>query len=71
MRNKDYTDHLTPAQTRVLQALARGLSNNEIAAELEKGVATVKYQLLEVYGKLEVHNRVQATHEAQRMGLIG
>jgi DNA-binding NarL/FixJ family response regulator len=50
---------LTSAETEVVTRLARGLSNREIAAELGKSTAAVKYRLAAVYRKLGVNNRLR------------
>jgi DNA-binding NarL/FixJ family response regulator len=50
---------LTPAEAAVVAALARGLSNREIAGVLNKSLGTVKNQLSSVYRKLGVNNRVR------------
>ena len=44
----------------VLQALARGLKNNEIAQELNIAERTVKSYLTTIYSKLDVKSRAQA-----------
>lgn len=51
---------LTPAEIDVAEALARGLSNPEIAAELGITRGTVRTHLAHVYAKLGVHSRVRA-----------
>ena len=61
---------LTERETAVLQALARGLSNDEIAKELWVTQQTVKFHLTNIYRKLGVKNRTQATRIAQQHGLV-
>ena len=51
---------ITPAEQRVLEALGRGLSNQEIAGLLGLRVTTVKAHLRRLYQKLRVKNRTQA-----------
>lgn len=51
---------LTPREREVLEAMARGLSNREIAAELGIGVGTVRVHGHGIMQKLEVANRTQA-----------
>jgi len=56
---------LTPAQVRVLEQLARGLSNAEIARELFLSPRTVDHHVSAILGKLEVSTRaaaIAATH---------
>jgi two-component system NarL family response regulator len=51
---------LTPREREVLEAMARGLSNREIAAELGIGLGTVRVHGHAIMQKLEVANRTQA-----------
>ena len=53
-------DGLSPAQNRVLLALADGRSNKQIAGELGVGEATVKAHLSAIFRKMGVTNRTQA-----------
>ena len=61
---------LTDRETAILQALARGLSNDEIAKELWVTQQTVKFHLTNIYRKLGAKNRTQATRIAQQHGLV-
>ena len=60
---------LTPREQEVLQALAQGLSNEEIAQELVISQKTVKTHLGNIFGKLHVAGRAQAMLYAIREGL--
>ena len=51
---------LTPREWEVLEAMARGLSNRDIAAELGIGLGTVRVHGHGIMQKLEVANRTQA-----------
>jgi DNA-binding CsgD family transcriptional regulator len=51
---------LTLTERRVLQLVATGRSNSEIAADLYVSVATVRKHLENTYRKLGVHNRMAA-----------
>jgi DNA-binding NarL/FixJ family response regulator len=55
---------LTQRETQAMRALARGLSNKEIADELSLTVPTVKSHLTSLYRKLGVSNRTEAARWA-------
>ena len=61
---------LTPREMEVLAALARGMSNEEIAKELVISQKTVKTHLGSIFSKLHVEGRVQAMLYAIRNGLV-
>lgn len=56
---------LTPRQVDVLNLLAEGLSNREIAARLHLSEGTVKNLVSEIYARLQVRDRVQAVLRAR------
>jgi len=65
---RDALDNLTERERDVADAVARGLSNADIAAELYMGVPTVKTHVGRLFTKLGVENRVQVAilvHDAQ------
>jgi DNA-binding NarL/FixJ family response regulator len=60
---------LTPSELAVLEALALGLVNKQIATELGIAQQTVKFHLANVYRKLGVANRTEAIRFAFANGL--
>jgi DNA-binding NarL/FixJ family response regulator len=60
---------MTPRQTDVYLAAARGLPNKLIARELGIAESTVKSHLSAVYSMLGVRNRTEAAYQASREGI--
>jgi len=61
---------LTRREGDVLEGLARGLSNAEIAKELYLSERTVEHHVSNVLAKLGVGSRAEAAREAQERGLL-
>lgn len=64
------TPPLTARERQVLELLAGGLANKEIAFALKLSENTVKNHLRNILEKLHLQNRVQAALYAVRMGLV-
>jgi LuxR family maltose regulon positive regulatory protein len=65
-----WVEPLSPQEQRVLQLLAAGHSNAQIAAKLVVSVNTVRSQVQSLYRKLDVHTRVQASEVARALQLL-
>lgn len=61
---------LTPSELRVLQFVAKGLSNKEIAQQLGVSQFTVRNQLRSLSTKLEAKDRTQVARIAIEQGII-
>ena len=61
---------LSERETEVLQLIARGKANKEIAAELTIGEKTVKTHVSSILNKLGVQSRTQAALYAAQSGLV-
>ena len=60
---------LTPRELEILELLASGARNREIAAELFLSVHTVEYHVTHILQKLEVRNRTEASTKDARLRL--
>jgi DNA-binding NarL/FixJ family response regulator len=66
----DSTPSLTPRERAVLELIARGRSNKEVAAHLSISERTVKFHVSSIFAKLGVTNRTEAVTRAAHVGLI-
>ncbi|MBF6537922.1 response regulator transcription factor [Nocardia farcinica] len=61
---------LTDRETKVLELLARGMSNREIGGRLYISETTVKFHVRNIMRKLSASTRAGAVYEASKLGLI-
>ena len=61
---------ITPRELEILQSIAAGLSNREIAAKLFVSENTVKTHSSRLFDKLQAKRRTQAVQIAKQAGLI-
>ncbi len=63
-------DPLTEREIEVLQQLAYGLTNKQIAFRLKISAHTVKFHVSSIFTKLEATNRIEAVNPGLKAGLI-
>jgi two-component system, NarL family, response regulator LiaR len=61
---------LTPRELEVLQLMAEGLANQEIADKLFVSLPTIKSHSSNIYSKMDVKRRTQAIQLAMNSGLL-
>ena len=66
----DLVDPLTPREQEVLEQMAAGLSNRQIALALDISEHTVKFHVSAILGKLGVSSRAAAIRQGMRQGLV-
>jgi NarL family two-component system response regulator YdfI len=66
----DLAEPLTPRETEVLQMLASGLANKEIAGQLKISEHTAKFHVASILGKLGAGSRTEAVAIGIRRGLV-
>ena len=64
------SERLTPRELEVVELMARGLSNKEIASAIGRTGETVKIHLKSVFVKLKVTTRTEAVRVALTRGLV-
>jgi LuxR family maltose regulon positive regulatory protein len=67
---KALIEPLSKREIEVLQLVAEGLTNREIAQRLSISLGTVKVHNSNIYGKLGVNSRTQAVARARTLGLL-
>lgn len=63
-------ESLSGRELQVLRLLTTPLSSTEIAGELLIAVSTVRSHIKSIYGKLNVHRRMEAIQRAKELGLL-
>lgn len=63
-------DALTPREREVLEMLASGVSNKEIAWRMKISEHTVKFHVASIFAKLDVSTRTEAVMQGIRKGLV-
>ena len=64
------TERLTPRERQILDMMAEGLGNKEIAWQLQISEHTVKFHVSSILGKLGASSRTEAVTQGLRRGLI-
>jgi len=70
VRRQEMPEPLTPRELEVLQMLASGLANKEIASRLSVSEHTVKFHVGSILGKLGAESRTEAVAIGIRRGLV-
>jgi len=61
---------LGKVELEILSLLNRGLTNQEIASRLAITVGTTKWRMNQIFGKLQVRNRIEALARARQLKLL-
>jgi DNA-binding CsgD family transcriptional regulator len=69
-RLSDDSPYFTPRELEILDYLAEGWSNGEIAGVLRISERTVRFHVGGIYSKFGVSRRIDAVREALRFGLV-
>jgi DNA-binding NarL/FixJ family response regulator len=66
----EIVEELTARESEVLELLADGYANKQMALALGISEHTIKFHIASIYNKLNVTNRAEAVRAAARLGLI-
>jgi LuxR family maltose regulon positive regulatory protein len=69
-KKSEWVEPLSERELEVLQLIAEGLTNQEIATRLFLTLNTVKVHTRNIYGKLGVNNRTQAVARVRDLGML-
>jgi LuxR family maltose regulon positive regulatory protein len=67
---EEMIEPLSKREIEVLQLIAAGLSNRQVAQKLYLSMSTVKAHTYNIYSKLGVHSRTQAVAKARALGIL-
>jgi len=68
--NGEIIEALTSREIEIMQLVAQGFSNREIAVRLHLSLSTIKVHIYNIFRKLNVNNRTQAVAKAQTLSII-
>ena len=68
--DSEWVEPLSAREREVLQLIAKGLSNQEIATQLYLSLHTVKIHARNIYAKLGAANRTQAVARGRALGIL-
>jgi LuxR family maltose regulon positive regulatory protein len=68
--HSEIIEPLSERELEILQLIAEGLTNQQIASRLYLSLNTVKSHTRNIYGKLDVHSRIQAVTRARSSGML-
>ena len=68
--DSELIEPLSERELEILQLIAEGLTNQEIASKLYLSLNTVKAHTRNIYGKLDVHRRTEAVARARALGVL-
>jgi DNA-binding NarL/FixJ family response regulator len=63
-------ENMTARELEILNYVARGYTYPELSKMLNVALSTIQSHVKNIYGKLAVHNKVEAVFEARQMGLL-
>lgn len=66
----DFVEPLSERELEVLQLIAEGLTNQEVANRLYLSLHTVKVHARNIYAKLDVRNRTEAVAKGRSLGIL-
>ena len=69
-QNSRKTSEISPQQTRIVEAIAAGCSNKEIAEDLSLSERTVKYHLTRIFSKFGVSGRMELARFSLKNKLV-